>query len=141
MLITPNVFLRSWMLEHCFLRSALTLSWRSSLSWRKQSIDLLCKSMDWLLYDREIRHEKVNALHAKQCSKIQKIWSFFVDVINEWPRSRFPSLMEAVSIAPVFNPLNVSPTKLSNTLKQVVGNSKRIVWVCLTILWDWHLKS
>ena len=35
------------------------------------------------------------------------------------------------------NPLNASPTKWWNTLKQFVGNSWRIVWVCLTILWGW----
>ena len=40
-----------------------------------------------------------------------------------------------------FNPLNVNPTKWSNTFKQFLGKSRRIVWVCLTILWDWRLKS
>ena len=38
----------------------LTLSWQRSLSYRKQSIDLSCKSMDWFLYDRGLRHERVN---------------------------------------------------------------------------------
>ena len=37
----------------------LTLAWRRSLWYRNESIDLLCKSMDWLLYDREVRHERV----------------------------------------------------------------------------------
>ena len=36
-----------------------TLSWRRSLSYRNQSIDLHRKSMDWFLYDRELRHERV----------------------------------------------------------------------------------
>ena len=40
-----------------------------------------------------------------------------------------------------FNPLNVNFIKWSNTLKQFVGSSQRIVWMCLTILWDWHLKG
>ena len=31
--------------------------------------------------------------------------------------------------------------KWSNTLKQFVGNSRRIVWVCLSILWGWILKG
>ena len=49
---------------NCFLYkelsfSRLTLSWRSSLSYRNQSIHLLCKSMDWFLYDRDLRHERV----------------------------------------------------------------------------------
>ena len=25
-----------------------------------ESVHLLCKSMDWLLYDRDLRHERVN---------------------------------------------------------------------------------
>ena len=36
-----------------------TLSWRRSLSYRNQSIDLLWKLMDWFLYDRDLRHERV----------------------------------------------------------------------------------
>ena len=40
----------------------ITLSWRRPLSNRNQSIDLLCKSMDWFLYDKGLRHERVNGL-------------------------------------------------------------------------------
>ena len=36
-----------------------TLSWQRSLSYRNQSIDLLCKSMDCFLYDRDLLHERV----------------------------------------------------------------------------------
>ena len=39
--------------------SKLTLSKRMSLSYRRQSIDLLCKSMDWFLYDRDFHLERV----------------------------------------------------------------------------------
>ena len=39
------------------------------------------------------------------------------------------------------NPLSANPTNWSNTLKQLVGCCWRTVWVCLTILWDWHLKG
>ena len=35
----------------------LTLSWRTPLSYRKQSIDWLRKSMDWFLYDIGLLHE------------------------------------------------------------------------------------
>ena len=37
----------------------LTLSFRRSLSYRNQSIDLQSISMDWFLYDRDLYHEKV----------------------------------------------------------------------------------
>ena len=40
-----------------------------------------------------------------------------------------------------FTLLCLNPTKWSNALKQLIGNSRRIVWVCLTILWGWCLKS
>ena len=33
------------------------LTWRRSLSYRNQSIDLLRRSMGWFLYDRDLRHE------------------------------------------------------------------------------------
>ena len=39
-----------------FLNSFMT----ESVSYKNQSIDLLCKSMDWFLYDRDLRHERVN---------------------------------------------------------------------------------
>ena len=37
----------------------ITLSWRRSLSYRNQCIGLLCKSLDWFLYDKDLRHERV----------------------------------------------------------------------------------
>ena len=40
----------------------LTLSWRRLLPYRNQSIDLLCKSMDWFLYDKGLPHERVKTL-------------------------------------------------------------------------------
>ena len=39
--------------------SYLALSWQGSLWYRNQSIDLLCKSTDWFLYDMDLCHEKV----------------------------------------------------------------------------------
>ena len=32
--------------------------------YRNQSIDCLCKSTDWFLYDSDLRHERVNAFSA-----------------------------------------------------------------------------
>ena len=39
----------------------LAFSWRRSLSCTNQSNNLLCKSMEWFLYDRDLRHESVNS--------------------------------------------------------------------------------
>ena len=35
----------------------LTLSWKSFLPYRIQSIDFPCKSKDWFLYDSDLRLE------------------------------------------------------------------------------------
>ena len=43
----------------------LILSWRKPLLHRNQFIDLLCKSMDWFLYDNGPRHERVNVFYYK----------------------------------------------------------------------------
>ena len=42
------------------LCGSLALSWRRPLSYRNQSIDLRCKSIDWFLYDNSLRLERVN---------------------------------------------------------------------------------
>ena len=45
----------------------LTLPWRRYLSYRNQSIDLLYKSINWFLYDRDLRHERVKHIFFVQC--------------------------------------------------------------------------
>ena len=49
--------------------------------------------------------------------------------------------LEYASAVTNIKPLSPNPTKWSKTLKQLVGNLRRIVWACLTILCDWHLKG
>ena len=39
------------------------------------------------------------------------------------------------------NNLSSKTTKWAKTLKHFLGYCRRIVWVCLTILWDWRLKG
>ena len=60
------LFTQCLILQHLFvvnfrgvLRTLLTLSWRRSLSYKNQPIDLHCKSVDWFLYERDLRHERV----------------------------------------------------------------------------------
>ena len=36
----------------------LILSWRRSLSYRNRPINLRSKSMDWFLFDKDLRHER-----------------------------------------------------------------------------------
>ena len=37
----------------------LTFKWRRSLSYRNQPIDLVCKSIDWFVYHRDLSRERV----------------------------------------------------------------------------------
>ena len=46
----------------CNKSRVLTFSWRRPISYRNQSIDLLCKSMDWFLFDIGLRHERVKLI-------------------------------------------------------------------------------
>ena len=43
-------------------RASWLFQWRRSLSYRNQTIDFQNKSVDWFLYDRGIRHERVHPL-------------------------------------------------------------------------------
>ena len=45
-------------------QNILTLSRRRSLSYRNQCIDLLCKSLDWFLYDNGLRLERVKSIRG-----------------------------------------------------------------------------
>ena len=60
------------------LMDGSTLSWRRSLSYRTQSIDLQNKSMDWFLYDRDLRHEKIK----RQLSKYKLNQTFQIRIIH-----------------------------------------------------------
>ena len=51
----------------------LTLSWRRFLSYRNQSIYLLSKSVYWFLYDRDLRHDRV-----EQLSRYNDTWYIYV---------------------------------------------------------------
>ena len=58
------------------------LSWRRPLSYRNQSIDLLlCKSMDWILYDNDLRHKRVNLTRSLQMIHFLIILTIFKTVI------------------------------------------------------------
>ena len=55
----------------------LILSCHRSLSCKNQSIDSLLKSMDWFLYDRDLRHERVNVSRkVYSLPKISQVYIF-----------------------------------------------------------------
>ena len=43
-----------------FINASFNFSMTESVSYRNQSIDFLCKSVDWFLCDRNLHHERVN---------------------------------------------------------------------------------
>ena len=47
-------------------------------------IDLLCKSMDWFLYDRTLCHERVNAIKANKNNYFftYSIWETTFETVN-----------------------------------------------------------
>ena len=44
----------------------LTPSWWGPLSYKNQLIGLLSKSVDWFLYDRDLRHRRVKVIIKSQ---------------------------------------------------------------------------
>ena len=49
---------------------ALTLSWRRSLSYRNQPIDLLCYLMEWFLHEKDLRQERVKTFFTHHTLKV-----------------------------------------------------------------------
>ena len=62
---------------------SLTLSWRRSVSYRNQSIDLQSKLMDWFLYDRDLRHER-GKINRRNGEKNYSNISAFYTLRMEW---------------------------------------------------------
>ena len=57
---TPGNSMSSFTCLDYFWNNPLALSWQRLISYRNQSINLLCKLMDWFLYDDILHHERVN---------------------------------------------------------------------------------
>ena len=81
--MSQNQYLYKW-------KSSSSLSWQWLPSYRNQSIDLLCKSMDWFICDRDFHHQRVKweftiwQRERERQSKNARSRSY--------PRSRFKSL-------------------------------------------------
>ena len=54
---------------NCFRFILLTLSWQRPLSYRNQSIALQSKSMDWLLYSKDLK--EASSLIIKETEKLE----------------------------------------------------------------------
>ena len=102
-----------------FLRQSgpLTLSWRRSLWYRNQSIDLQSKSMDWFLYDNDLSHERVN--HS------------FYWPLSEWSDSKIAETRKVFSgLEEHFSPLNtLFKSKSTNPVTIALPSANQIVYI------------
>ena len=75
----------------CFLvfSGGLTLSWRRSLPYRNQLIYLQNKSMDWFLYDRDLRHERVKSNYFM---RLDDTLEHIINVSLRCPKKSFEAL-------------------------------------------------
>ena len=55
--------------------------WRP-LPYRNQSIDLLCKSMYWFLYDNGLRHEKVKLPQEVELLSLKNFNNYIIIMTN-----------------------------------------------------------
>ena len=91
----------------------LTLSWRRFLSYRNQSIDLLCKLMNWFLYDRYLRHERVRDYFYINWTLTDSLSHSFCWWIStrEIPASKMNSVLKARFIAMRYWACNIDHPK------------------------------
>ena len=97
--------------------------WGKSLSYRNQSSELLCKSMDWFLYHGDLRHEVVNEFISVKDYDVSK---FQKQSLGGVPLKR--SLRKTFFTQRVF--LKVSQNPQENIF---VGNSFLIKWQALDL--------
>ena len=134
-----------------FFKFLWTLSWQRPLSYRNQSIHLLCKSMDWFLYDNGIRHEcvkmgkneeKLWAQHILWSSKILfcfwiEAYIFFQMVIFATLIRRCPTLWKSTLKMTTLNVVKFNAEKhnVVSTLLYVVNFNVDIHNVVSTLIW------
>ena len=85
----------AWMQETAVKRvKYFNFLWRRSLAYRNQcqKPDLLCKSMDWLLYDGDLRHERVNKRRRISFVAVIILISWFEKKVN-WTVPLSPTMV------------------------------------------------
>ena len=113
----------------------LTLSWRRPLSYRNQSIDLLCKSMDWFLYHNGLRYERVNTemnIYSYSEKFIHKIrneidkWNYACETFED-----FQKAFNSVDHHILFNTFEYYSVRGIPNIRctSYLSNRKRFVWL------------
>ena len=97
-----NIVILSWddYLKIEETKTTLTLSWRRPLSYRNQSIDLLCKAMDWFLYDNGLRHERVNVcthdILTMRYTELEKTYCQIMHAVNSFYKKVFLAPLQLI---------------------------------------------
>ena len=140
------------------LDRVFTLSRRRFLSCRNQSIDLLCKSMDWFLYDRNLRHERV------KYDSVRHIWIFLTYfmllvsfITHSWQRGPNPLYFVKTLLychplffkfcptppppLPLLSPPSPTPTDLSVVVSSCLNGWLHHIWcaILLNVIMDLHM--
>ena len=100
-----------------FIYESLTLSWRRPLSYRKQSIDLLGKSMVCFLYSNDLRHEGVKWIYFSSFKKKKT-----VDIRWKKLKNLLALLISTFSLPP--------PPPLPRKIKSLLAEAN-MRWFCL----------
>ena len=79
--------------------SMLTLSLRRPSSYRNQSIDLLCKSVDWFLHDNGLRHERVNDIECPFKYHSKKIYRVGTLISSDTLHKKWSILLRISSVS------------------------------------------
>ena len=93
----------------------LTLSWRRFVSYINQFIALQSKSMDWFLYDKDLQHERVNALFPKMVKHFES------------PAANDINSLTKLIILGIWFANSWSNTKPSNALTPTVGGPSELL--------------
>ena len=116
------------MLESCYKKDCLTLSWRRSLSYRNQSNDLQSISMGWFLYDRDLRHKRVQ-------TGIQNIFNLFqTSLCGRMPESSNGSVI-LVSMSLLTTSVSLAFMELYLFLM------KHLTWIFLHIICKYQIQT
>ena len=85
-----NYLIRRQSERHIMNKIKFNLSWRRPISYRNQSIYLRSKSMDWLLYDIGLRHERVKLFQISPNTKYDSYFKYlsfqktFCNTLMNW---------------------------------------------------------
>ena len=91
----------NWTIYVKIFKRVLTFSWRSSVPYRNQSIDLWSKLINWFLYHRDLRHERVKNVTSIWLSfgilELRKITSHFEIVTRKFLQKLFFQVTNSTS--------------------------------------------